>query len=84
MPTNKANKTNKAHPADFEQSLANLTQLVEKMEGGKLPLEESLKLFEQGVSLIRHCQTALNQAEQRVQILSSQQQLETYQNENED
>ncbi len=76
-------KTAKQSNPDFEQSLRQLTQLVEKMESGKLPLEESLHLFEQGVGLIRQCQESLNAAEQRVQILNAQQQLEPYQNESE-
>ncbi len=53
----------------FEESLAELEQLVERMEQGNLPLEESLKLFERGVQLTRTCQKALKDAEQKVQIL---------------
>jgi exodeoxyribonuclease VII small subunit len=53
----------------FEASLAELEQLVERMEQGNLPLEESLKLFERGVQLTRICQKALKDAEQKVQIL---------------
>ncbi len=53
----------------FEESLAELEQLVERMEQGNLPLEESLKLFERGVQLTRTCQKALKEAEQKVQIL---------------
>lgn len=53
----------------FEESLAELERLVERMEQGNLPLEESLKLFEQGVQLTRSCQKALKEAEQKVQIL---------------
>jgi exodeoxyribonuclease VII small subunit len=53
----------------FEDSLAELEQLVERMEQGNLPLEESLKLFERGVQLTRACQKALKEAEQKVQIL---------------
>ncbi|MDD5035003.1 MAG: exodeoxyribonuclease VII small subunit [Methylococcaceae bacterium] len=53
----------------FEESLAELEQLVERMEQGNLPLEESLKLFERGVQLTRSCQKALKEAEQKVQIL---------------
>ncbi len=53
----------------FEESLAELEQLVERMEQGHLPLEESLKLFERGVQLTRHCQKALQEAEQKVRIL---------------
>lgn len=53
----------------FEESLAELEQLVERMELGNLSLEESLKLFERGVQLTRTCQKALKEAEQKVQIL---------------
>ncbi|TRX73108.1 exodeoxyribonuclease VII small subunit [Pseudomonas mangiferae] len=54
---------------DFEQSLADLQQLVERLESGELSLEDSLTAFEQGVRLTRECQAALTQAEQKVQIL---------------
>ncbi len=53
----------------FEESLAELEQLVERMEQGNLPLEDALKLFERGVQLTRTCQKALKEAEQKVQIL---------------
>lgn len=54
---------------NFEQSLKELEQLVEKMEQGDLSLEESLAHFERGIALTRACQQALQQAEQKVQIL---------------
>lgn len=53
----------------FEKALAELETLVEKMEQGDLSLEESLKQFERGVTLTRSCQQALDEAEQKVQIL---------------
>ena len=53
----------------LEDSLAELEQLVERMEQGNLPLEDSLKLFERGVQLTRACQKALKEAEQKVQLL---------------
>ncbi|HHZ70656.1 MAG TPA: exodeoxyribonuclease VII small subunit [Methylococcaceae bacterium] len=53
----------------FEETLAALETLVEQLEKGDLSLEESLKSFEQGVKLTRACQTALQEAEQKVQIL---------------
>jgi exodeoxyribonuclease VII small subunit len=56
---------------NFEESLANLENLVEAMEAGELSLEESLKAFEQGIKLTRECQLALEQAEQKVQVLLS-------------
>lgn len=55
--------------AQFEQSLDELEQLVARMEGGELGLDESLQSFERGIALYRHCQTALEQAELRVRLL---------------
>ena len=55
---------------DFEKALAELEQLVETMEKGDLTLEESLKQFERGVTLTRACQKALAEAEQKVRILT--------------
>ena len=60
-------KTKKS--VDFEEALDQLEELVEDMENGDLTLEESLKAFEQGIKLTRECQTALSQAEQKVQML---------------
>lgn len=56
-------------PPDFEQALAELEALVEKMEQGDLSLEESLQSFERGIQLTRSCQQALQEAEQKVQVL---------------
>ncbi|HEX7340511.1 MAG TPA: exodeoxyribonuclease VII small subunit [Rhodanobacteraceae bacterium] len=55
--------------ADFENSLSELESLVNKLEGGELSLDESLKSFERGITLFRNCQGALQQAELRVQTL---------------
>ncbi len=57
---------------DFEQSLGELEALVTRMEQGDLTLEQSLEAFEQGIRLTRECQTRLEQAEQRVQVLVEQ------------
>ena len=54
---------------NFEKALENLEELVEAMEEGELSLEESLKAFEQGIKLTRECQAALDNAEQKVQLL---------------
>jgi len=59
----------KKNALPFEQSLAELQSLVERLEGGELSLEEALAAFEQGVKLTRDCQDALNQAEQKVKML---------------
>jgi exodeoxyribonuclease VII small subunit len=54
---------------DFEKKLNRLETIVEKMEKGDLALEESLKLFEEGVKLSRECQSQLSQAETKVKQL---------------
>ena len=54
---------------DFETALTELEELVQQMEQGDISLEESLKLFERGVTLTRDCQKSLKDAEQKVQIL---------------
>lgn len=65
-----ATRTPKEAPKlDFETAMRDLEALVERLERGDLPLEESLAAFEQGVMLTRSCQTALKEAEQKVEIL---------------
>ncbi|MCC5795420.1 MAG: exodeoxyribonuclease VII small subunit [Chromatiales bacterium] len=54
---------------DLEKSLADLEAIVERLESGELTMDKALKEFERGVRLSRECQTALKEAEQRVQIL---------------
>ena len=54
---------------DFEQALAELEGLVERLEHGDLPLDEALKAFERGVVLTRQCQASLQAAQQKVEIL---------------
>lgn len=56
---------------DFEDSLKQLESLVSNMEKGDLSLEDSLKAFEQGIEIVRHCEQALRTAEQRVAILQA-------------
>lgn len=53
----------------FETSLKELEKIVRRLEDGDLPLEDSLKLFEDGVKLSRECQERLNQAERRIEVL---------------
>lgn len=64
--------TKKADAFDFEKSLEELNRIVAEMEQGELSLEKSLQHFEQGIALIRQCQKALQDAEQKVQILTQE------------
>lgn len=56
---------------DFEKKLARLEELVLKMEKGDLSLEDSMKYYEEGIKLSHECHVNLNEAENRVKILSS-------------
>lgn len=58
----------------FEQSLARLEQIVTALEAGNLPLEESLKVFEEGIQLARQCGQYLNEAERRIELLTRDEQ----------
>jgi exodeoxyribonuclease VII small subunit len=55
-------------PASFEAALAELEAIVGTMEGGQLPLNESLAAYKRGAELLQYCQSALKDAEQQVQI----------------
>jgi exodeoxyribonuclease VII small subunit len=55
----------------FEQSLKNLEEIVKQLEQGELTLDESLKKYEQAISLARNCQEVLSQAEQKIELLNA-------------
>ncbi|ARB92214.1 exodeoxyribonuclease VII small subunit [Legionella longbeachae] len=55
----------------FEQSITELEEIVRQLEKGELTLEDSLKQFEKGISLARHCQNALLKAEQKIELLTT-------------
>lgn len=58
--------------AKFEECLQSLESIVDQLEKGNLPLEQALKLFEQGVELSNNCRKELEEAEGRVEILLKQ------------
>jgi len=53
----------------FEAALARLEEIVRSLESGELGLEQSLKLFEEGVKLARICNARLEEAERKVEVL---------------
>jgi exodeoxyribonuclease VII small subunit len=53
----------------FEEALTRLEEIVEQLEGGKLELETSLKLFEEGIKLSQYCQKQLQKAEGKIKNL---------------
>jgi exodeoxyribonuclease VII small subunit len=69
VPLNPLFTVSKKKTPSFEDSLAELEQLVSLLEQDNISLEDSLKSFERGVTLTRECQKALQDAEQKVQIL---------------
>lgn len=56
-------------PASFEAALAELEGIVQSMEDGAAPLEESLKSYERGMALLNFCQKTLSLAEQKIRLL---------------
>ena len=68
-PTPDTASTEPSRVAEFERSLDELEQIVQRMEHGDLSLDDSLKTYERGIALYRSCQAALEQAELRVRLL---------------
>ena len=64
-----ARKSDDSTPS-FEESVAELQQIVGTLEDGSLPLEESMSQFERGVGLLKNCYQVLGQAEQRIEVLT--------------
>ena len=60
---------NKSEQPTFEESIKRLEEIVAKLEEGQVPLDESLKLFEEGVGLSRQCNARLEEIERRIEIL---------------
>ena len=56
-------------PKDFESALAELEGIVAAMEGGQMPLAESLSAYKRGAELVAFCQSALKDAQQQIEIL---------------
>jgi exodeoxyribonuclease VII small subunit len=54
---------------NFEQALAELEEVVEQLESGALPLDDSLAAFEKGVGLVKFCNQKLNEVEKKVELL---------------
>lgn len=63
--------TSPASEMKFEAALAELEQIVQNMEGGRLPLEESLDAYRRGSALLKHCQQQLGAAEHNIRTLEN-------------
>ena len=64
-----ARATKRTREPGFESSLERLEEIVRRLEEGDLPLDESLRLFEEGVGLTRACAARLDEAERRIEVL---------------
>ena len=62
-------ETEKREEMSFETALARLEVIVKSLESGNVPLDQSLSLFEEGVSLVKFCNEKLDNAEQKVRLL---------------
>jgi len=62
-------RTSTSAPKSFESALAELDQLVERMESGQLPLDESLSAYQRGTELLKFCEGVLKDAEQKIKVL---------------
>ena len=60
---------NESTEHNFEQALAELEEVVEQLESGALPLDDSLAAFEKGVGLVKFCNQKLNEVEKKVEVL---------------
>lgn len=69
MPRASKPPTDQNSAPSFEASVAELAEIVEKLEAGELPLEDALKLFERGMKLVKSSQSILDRAERRVEQL---------------
>jgi exodeoxyribonuclease VII small subunit len=70
--TAKTSKTSDEEPKSFEVALQRIEELVSQLEAGDVPLEESLKAFEEGQRLIKFCEKRLNAAEQVLKQISKE------------
>jgi exodeoxyribonuclease VII small subunit len=66
------NNENGIAQLSFEQAIAALTEIVEKVEQGQMALQDSLDQYERGMALIKHCRTILQEAEQRIERITQE------------
>lgn len=70
MQSNGKGENKLSNNTDFEASLLELEKIVEKLEGGEISLDESIKLFEKGMELSNDCRKTLNTARQKIITLT--------------
>ena len=68
--TTESKKKTKKEDKSFESALARLNEIVSALEGGTAPLDQSLALYEEGISLVRFCTEKLDAAEAQIKVLT--------------
>ncbi|HEY8100519.1 MAG TPA: exodeoxyribonuclease VII small subunit [Burkholderiaceae bacterium] len=63
--------TSSTQPASFEEAMAELQQLVTKMEAGELPLEASVAAYKRGSELVKYCAAQLDKVDSQVKVLEA-------------
>lgn len=56
----------------FDEAMKRLEEIVQELEDGQLPLEKALELFSEGIGVSKFCQSALEEAEQRIMVLTAE------------
>ncbi len=72
----KNEKKNDTGKMSFEGAIGELTGIVGKIEQGEIPLQDSLKQYERGMALIKHCRTILQKAEKRIEKITKEEESE--------
>ena len=70
------NREDNIDQLSFEEAITGLTDIVDKIEHGQIPLQDSLDQYERGMGLIKHCRTILKEAEQRIERISKEEEEE--------
>jgi len=70
MAQKRKNNKSEIESLSFEQAIESLTEIVEKIETGQVPLQESLQQYEKGMATIKHCRKILLDAEKRIEQIA--------------
>lgn len=73
------NQSPDSNKISFESAITELEAIVNQMENNQLPLQEALSAFKRGTTLLLECQKTLSEVEQQIQLLSEDNQLQSYQ-----
>jgi exodeoxyribonuclease VII small subunit len=68
----KDEKKNDISKMSFEEAIKELTNIVSKIEQGKIPLQDSIEQYEKGMALIKHCKEILQKAEKRIEKITKE------------